>query len=253
MGRACCILGCPSGGDAPSHHIPKNPALFQKWKSVIYSEKMRNMTDEQIGKCAVCYRHFTDEDYLITFRVRKLRRGVTPSLNLPNIPAIYNEPNTVNTETAEISNASLNTCIKEETTSEISETGSFITEMEVSKTADIALFEDLPDETEPCLKQLQLNNQNKHMEQTSLAKDLFKLYCMKIMWRKRQAKFMEWRQYKKQAEQYEKTSTIQKLLSFLTSDEIASIKTKIIKSKYSPKVYVKEYHEIAKRKALEQL
>ncbi|XP_011064715.1 PREDICTED: uncharacterized protein LOC105152247 [Acromyrmex echinatior] len=86
MGRACCILGCPSGGDAPSHQIPKNPALFQKWKSLIYSEKIQHMTDEQISKCAVCYRHFADNDYLVTFRVRKLKRGVAPSLNLPNRP-----------------------------------------------------------------------------------------------------------------------------------------------------------------------
>lgn len=251
MGRACCILGCPSGGDAPSHHIPKNPALFQKWKSVIYSEKMKNMTDQQISKCAVCYRHFADDDYLLTFRVRKLKRGVIPSLNLPNIPATYNgELNTDKTETVE-SDASLKPLThveKEITESHI---------IGISETADFALFEDLPDEAELYLKQLQLNNKNKHMEQTNLTEDAFKLYCQKRILRRKQAKLIERQlillRYKKQAEHYEKTFTIQKLLSFLTPDEIASVKTRMRKSKYLPKIYVKEYHEIAKQRALHQL
>ncbi|XP_014477693.1 PREDICTED: uncharacterized protein LOC106746053 isoform X2 [Dinoponera quadriceps] len=50
MGRICCISGCTSGRDAPSHQIPKNPELFKKWKSMIYSEKIQHLTDEQISK-----------------------------------------------------------------------------------------------------------------------------------------------------------------------------------------------------------
>jgi len=292
MGRACCILGCPSGGDVPSHRIPKNPVLFQKWKSAIYSEKMKNMTDEQISKCAVCYRHFADDDYLVTFRVRKLKRGIPPSLNLPNKSAIdYGEPKKepYNMETVETSDASGNIC------NEKGIMESRIREMEVSETADVALFEDLPDEAEffkllqlnnqkrfvpheerfkqlqlnnqesfvphvERFKQLQLNNQERshvpRVERTNLTKD-FKLYCQKRILRRKRAKLIDQQlallRYKKQAEQYERTPTIQKLLSFLTSNRIASIKTRIRKSKYSPKVYVKEYHEIAKQRALGQL
>lgn len=249
MGRACCILGCTSGGDVPSHHIPKNPALFLKWKSAIYSEKIEKMTDEQISKCAVCYRHFSADDYLVTFRVRKLKRDVAPSLNLPNRPATNNDkPNAL--ETTETSDTSLNIRTEKKTTK------SGVPEVE-SKTDDVALFEDLPDEAEFCFKQLQLNKNAKkqRVEKTNSTEDLLQ-YCQKRKLRRKQMKLSEqqlaYLRYKKQAEQYEKTPTIQKLLSFFTHDEIASVKTEIRKSKYSPKIYVKKYHKIAKQRALGQ-
>lgn len=251
MGRACCVLGCPSGGDAPSHQIPKNPVLFEKWKSMIYSEKIQHLTDEQISKCAVCYRHFADDDYLVTFRVRKLKRGIAPSLNLPNKPA-SNASNTIKIK-PETSAASTSTFAAKEIT-EMMESHK---RMEIPETTQISLFEDTPGETEFFLFNQSQILPDIHTEQTNSSIETFKLnYKERLSKRKRMkltAEQLPLLRRRQQAKQYEKTPTVQKLLSFLTPAEIVSIKTKIRKSKYSPKVYVKVYHDIAQRKALGQL
>lgn len=244
MGRACCVQGCPSGGDAPSHQIPKNPTLFQKWKSLIYSEKIQHLTDEQISKCAVCYRHFADDDYLVTFRVRKLKRGVAPSLNLPNI-LVSGVSTTIKIEPQ----SSIDMfAVKEE--SEL--TGSQRI-MRVPDTNRIVLFED-PEETEFCLFDEPKTLPGKDTERTNSTVETLKLNHRDKILRKKRIKLsavqLPLLRRKQQAKQYEKTPTIQKLLSFLTPAEIASIKSKIRKSKYSPRVYVRMYHNIAKRKTL---
>ncbi|KAL6256333.1 hypothetical protein P5V15_012450 [Pogonomyrmex californicus] len=253
MGRACCVLGCPSGGDAPSHQIPKNPILFQKWKTMIYSEKIQHLTDEQISKCTVCYRHFADDDYLVTFRIRKLKRGVMPSLNLPNKPV----SNALNLSQTKSQTANTNIFI-EETKKEIKGNKTENqTIMEVSN--QITLFEDAPDapeEAEFCLFNQSLQTSlNEHTEEINSMTETFKLHHRKKISRRVRliAEQSSLLRHKKQAMQYEKTPTIQKLLSFLTPIEIMSIKNRIQKSRYSPKVYVKVYHDIAKRKALGQL
>ncbi|KYN27244.1 PREDICTED: uncharacterized protein LOC108757656 [Trachymyrmex cornetzi] len=244
MGRACCILGCPSGGDAPSHQIPKNPALFQKWKSLIYSEKIQHMTDEQISKCAVCYRHFADNDYLVTYRVRKLKRGVAPSLNLPNRPdssvpiMIKIEPQT--------SAANRETFTAKEEVTEIPRM------MEELETTQITLFKDIPEEIKSCSFDQPQILLDKNIEQTNLTAETFKLNHRERTSRKKRkltAKQLHLLQCKQQAKQYEKTPSIQKLLSFLTPAEIASIKTRIRKARYAPRIYVRIYHNIAQRKA----
>ncbi|XP_011874673.1 PREDICTED: uncharacterized protein LOC105565795 [Vollenhovia emeryi] len=242
MGRACCVLGCPSGGDAPSHQIPKNPVLFQKWKNMIYSEKIQHLTDEQISKCAVCYRHFADNDYLVTFRVRKLKRGIIPSLNLPNkltSDVIKIEP--------QISATSMSTF----TTNEVMESQKLTG---VPETAQNVPFPDTPEKNKFCLFDRPQTLPNKHIKRTNSTAEMFKLNCREKASRKKQVKSTAMHssllRCKQQAKQYEKTPTIQKLLSFLTIPEITFIKTRIRKSKYSPKVYVKVYHNIAKRKAL---
>lgn len=250
MGRACCVLGCPSGGDAPSHQIPKNPALFQKWKSIIYSEKIQHLSDEQISKCAVCYRHFADDDYLVTFRVRKLKRGIVPSLNLPNKPVssvldvIKIEPQT--------SSASTSTFDENQVT-EVLESQNITGVVPETKIA----FQDTPEEDETCLFNQPQILPSKHSEQTSLPAETLKLNYREKLLRKKRRKLttthLSLQRCKQQAKQYEKTPTIQKLLSCLTPIEITCIKTRIRKSRYSPKVYVRVYHDIAKRKALGQL
>lgn len=257
MGRACCVLGCPSGGDVPSHQIPKNPVLFQKWKNIIYSEKIQHLTDEQISKCAVCYRHFADDDYLVTFRVRKLKRGRAPSLNIPNKPAANNCKSS-------IFETELETEIKMETETFDAETSMFLenlnTESQKMEAPENGLFEDIPEEAGFYLrKQLQpISPDNKHnVKQTNATVERLELHYRKRALKRKRRKLMAEKyillRHKKQAEQYEKTPTIQKLLSSLTPDEIALAKAKIQMSKYSPRVYVKVYYDIAKRKALGQL
>ena len=84
MGRHCCVLGCSTGVSLPSHMFPKDVIMMNKWKKAIYSEKIQDLTDEQLRKCVVCYRHFADSDYEAMYRLRRLKPGVIPSLYLPN-------------------------------------------------------------------------------------------------------------------------------------------------------------------------
>lgn len=84
MGRHCCVLGCSSGVNLPSHMFPKDVIMMNKWKKAIYSEKIQDLTDEQLRKCVVCYKHFADSDYEAMYRLRRLKPGVIPSLYLPN-------------------------------------------------------------------------------------------------------------------------------------------------------------------------
>lgn len=240
MGRACCILGCPSGGDAPSHQIPKNPVLFQKWKDIIYSEKIQHMTDEQISKCTVCYRHFSSEDYLITYRVRKLKRGIAPSLNLPNRPAASSsgEPSTVETKLDVISKTSI---AKDDNTD----------------IPDIVLFEDAPETLEPYLFKQSPERilPNERIERAdSVMESAFQSYWKRKASRRKRARLKDKQimllRCKKQVERYERTPTIRKLISLLTAGELSAVKAKIQKSRYLPKVCVKVYNEIAKNMAL---
>lgn len=265
MGRACCILGCSSGADVPSHQIPKNPVLFKKWKNIIYSSKIEHLTDEQISKCVVCYRHFATEDYLVTFRVRKLKRGIAPSLNLPNQPITDScGPNIVYIEVKQELETSEENMIEIKQEMVEDETGVNVPE-ETHYSNKVALFEDLPETLEPVSNKLESYifeqspdiSLNESTEQIVSTTTLSKSNHRVQKPRKKQVKLTTQRlalfQRKKQAKQYERTSTVQKLLSHLTPADKSSIQIKIQRSKYSPKIYVKMYHDIAKRKALGQL
>lgn len=83
MGKACCVWECPSGANIPSHVFPKNPSQFQIWKQAVESPKIAHLTDEQLRKAVVCYRHFQDNDYCVGHEKRSLKRGVVPNLYLP--------------------------------------------------------------------------------------------------------------------------------------------------------------------------
>jgi len=57
---------------------------MNKWKKAINSENIQGLTDEQLRKCVVCYKHFADNDYEAMYRLRRLKPGVIPSLYLPS-------------------------------------------------------------------------------------------------------------------------------------------------------------------------
>lgn len=251
MGRACCVSGCPSGGDAPSHQIPKSPDLFKKWKSMIYNEKMQHLTDEQISKFTVCYRHFANEDYLVTYRVRKLKRGVAPSLNLPNRP-IKKEITVQDSSLSKSTEAEASTIQTKDTTRERVETIVF------------GLFEDPPETLEPhLLKQFVSSEKTSEqicqqpgmrMDQTDLIAKIDESSYRTETFKRKRMRLTEEQltlfQRKRQFEKYVKTPTIQKILSFLTSTEKLCLQNNIRKSKYLPRIYIRLYHDIAKRKAL---
>lgn len=202
----------------------------------------------------MCYRHFADDDYLVTFRVRKLKRGRAPSLNIPNKPVANNyKSSTVKIETE----------IRTESETFDADTSMFLedlnTESQGMVAPEIVLFEDIPEETGSYLrKQLQPILPDKpNVKQTNTTVEKFEVYGRKKALKRKRRKLMAEKlvllRLKKQAEQYEKTPTIQKLLSSLTPDEIALVKAKIQMSRYSPRAYVKAYYDFAKRKALGQL
>lgn len=126
-----------------------------------------------------------------------------------------------------------------------------------SETTKISLFEDTLKETVSCLYNQPQALLDKYTRQTNLTTEMFKLNHRGKISRKKQIKLtpthLSRLQCKHQAKQYEKTPTIQKLLSLLAPNDVASIKAKIQKSRYSPRVYIRTYHDIAKRKALGQL
>ncbi|XP_011152605.1 uncharacterized protein LOC105191123 isoform X2 [Harpegnathos saltator] len=213
MGRVCCVSGCPSGGDVPAHQIPKNPDLFKKWKNMIYSEKIEHLTDEQISK----------------------------------------------SDTASAS-ASTDTIVpiapKEESTEDEEET------------IVVGLFEDLPESLEPRLLKLPSSPMNmfeeafEQVDQNIDHIDLISEVCEssykpRIFRRRKRTKLTEKElmllQCKKQAERYAKTPTIRKLLSLLAATKRSKLQSKIQRSKYVPRVYVRLYHDIAKKNALGQL
>ncbi|XP_071554020.1 uncharacterized protein [Temnothorax nylanderi] len=96
MGRHCCVLGCSTGVNLPSHTFPKDVIMMNKWKRAVYSERIRDLTNEQLRKCVVCYRHFADTDYEAMYRLRRLKPGVVPSLHLPNSSSNNTETNNNN-------------------------------------------------------------------------------------------------------------------------------------------------------------
>ncbi|KAL0129512.1 hypothetical protein PUN28_001640 [Cardiocondyla obscurior] len=93
MGRHCCVRGCSTGVSLPSHTFPKDTIMLNKWKKAVYSEKIEGLTNEQLRKCVVCYKHFADTDYEAMYRLRRLKPGVVPSLCLPNNGNNNNEVN----------------------------------------------------------------------------------------------------------------------------------------------------------------
>lgn len=255
MGRACCVLGCPSGGNVPSHQFPKDPVLAHKWRTMIYSEKVKHLTDEQIKRCAVCYRHFTDDDYLVTYKVRKLKRGVTPSLNLPNNLSVDDSEIDVKQE---ISKTEMEIDI--DTNMFVTRTHtirSLRTDMEVPQTTDIILRNDIEEINSSLAEHSQQYLTNNHVNETDTTVEEFKLYCKLRALRRKRARLTTDQlillQRKKQADRYTKTPIIQKLLSLLTPTQKLSVQNKIKRSKYSPKIYVNIYHDIAKRIALGEL
>ncbi|XP_019888907.1 uncharacterized protein LOC105284485 isoform X3 [Ooceraea biroi] len=112
MGRHCCVKGCTTGVNLPSHIFPKDVILLNKWKKAIfgegYSENIQGLTDEQLRKCVVCYKHFADSDYVETYRLRRLKAGVIPSLHLPNHSNNNSEVNDNDSETSNSKNSSNN-------------------------------------------------------------------------------------------------------------------------------------------------
>lgn len=103
MGRHCCVLGCNTAVNLPSHMFPKDVNMMNKWKKAVYSKNIKDLSDEELRKYVVCYKHFADDDYDAMYRLRRLKPGVVPSLHLNNDNDIKEANNSIS-NSSEINN-----------------------------------------------------------------------------------------------------------------------------------------------------
>lgn len=245
MGRNCCVLGCSSGVHLPFHTFPKDLNMANRWKNAIYSKKIEHLNDEQIRKCIVCYRHFIDSDYETTYRLRRLKPGVVPSINLPNNGNNNCESVSVKEIEIEIPHTSTSTLCKE---IEILKDEEF--PVETSQNINNSLNEDVPVAGPSSPKISSYCLLDKHMKYFhKFTPKMWKLYRITCVLKKKQEiiakRQLSFRQRIRQAKQYSKSSAIEKLLSSLTPAQRTFIQTQIKTSKYAPKVciYIHIYME----------
>ncbi|XP_018368332.1 PREDICTED: uncharacterized protein LOC108764547 [Trachymyrmex cornetzi] len=80
MVRACCIPGCLSGQNVPSHMFPKDIERHKQWFKEL---NMKVIEDEkELKKLRICYQHFRNEDYTNSPTRRTLERNAIPSINV---------------------------------------------------------------------------------------------------------------------------------------------------------------------------
>lgn len=249
MGRHCCVSGCSTGVNLPSHTFPKDITMMNKWKKAVYSENIRELTDEQLRKCVVCYRHFADSDYEATYRLRRLKPGVIPSLYLPDNGNNNSEADNGN------NNTEANVTIKEPETMDTNiavhmeeiEIIEIIEEEEaavqVSQNTITPINEDplespLEKNTTRSLLDLHTVLQGKHFHK--FTPKMWKLYKLSCILRKKQEmvvkRQLSFRERIRQAKQYSKSPAIEKLLSSLIPVERAFLQMQIKATKYAPKV-----------------
>ncbi|KYN12734.1 hypothetical protein ALC57_15093 [Trachymyrmex cornetzi] len=71
MVRACSVFNCTSTGIMPSHTFPINTKIREKWmKSLI----LKPYKENEINKLRVCYKHFKENDYTGSPKLRRLIR-----------------------------------------------------------------------------------------------------------------------------------------------------------------------------------
>ncbi|KYN11761.1 PREDICTED: uncharacterized protein LOC108767941 [Trachymyrmex cornetzi] len=80
MVRACCIPGCLSGQNVPSHMFPKDIERHKQWFKEL---NMKVIEDEkELKKLRICYQHFRNEDYTNSPTRRTLEQNAIPSINV---------------------------------------------------------------------------------------------------------------------------------------------------------------------------
>lgn len=271
MGRTCCVLGCSSGVYLPSHAFPKDVVMMNKWKKAVYSEKIRDLTDEQLRKCVICYRHFADTDYEPIYRLRRLKSGVVPSLYLPNNGNNNNETNSGNDREINNDNNNIETIentIKSESETVDTSATDQVEEIEIIEIIEEKHMEEVDRHNKEESQSILINNNTSINEDplklepspknsTSSLLDLhtllhgkcfhkftpkmWKLYRLSCILKKKQEavvkRQLSFRERIKQAKQYSKSAAIEKLLSSLTPVQQTFLQLQIKTTKYAPKVH----------------
>lgn len=78
MVRACCVLNCTTISTMPSHVFPKNSKISDKWLANLI---LKSYKEDELHKLRVCYKHFKDTDYTLSFKLRKLNPTAVPYMN----------------------------------------------------------------------------------------------------------------------------------------------------------------------------
>lgn len=94
MGRKCCVPGCKSGKNVPSHQFPKNPEKCSKWIQSLKLDHFKNHTSTQMQNNRVCHEHFRPEGYSPCLHKRVLLNIAVPIplvIQHDNINPVSNE------------------------------------------------------------------------------------------------------------------------------------------------------------------
>lgn len=235
MGRHCCVSGCSTAISLPFHTFPKDITMAKKWKKAVYSDKIQNLSDEQLRKCIVCYKHFADTDYEATYRLRRLKPGVVPSLYLPN--NADQEP-TITSESETQAPLTSSTAIENIQTMENQQYY-----MEETSRVINPLNGDMIEPGSSLTKEL-TQHLDKHTEYFHyFTPKMWKLYRIACILKKKQntvaRKKLSFNQRIRQAKQYSKSPVIEKLLSLLTPAQRMFVQMQIKTLVHAPKVSLK--------------
>ncbi|KYQ47206.1 hypothetical protein ALC60_13776 [Trachymyrmex zeteki] len=77
--RACCVSGCKSSGNVPSHQFPKNVKHRIDWLQRL---RLTEENENIIIKLRVCYKHFKNTDYSCCINKRRLVDTAIPSIDI---------------------------------------------------------------------------------------------------------------------------------------------------------------------------
>lgn len=80
MVRACCVPGCNSGVNVPSHKFPKNPERCSEWIKSLNMQHLENYCANDLQKFKICYKHFCEQDYNYSLHNRILSSIAVPVL-----------------------------------------------------------------------------------------------------------------------------------------------------------------------------
>lgn len=98
MGKKCCVPGCKSGINVPSHQFPKNPERCSKWIQSLKLDYFKNYTSTQMQNYKVCHEHFRSEDYSPC-----LHKRVLLNIAVPVPLGIHGSINTVSNDMQSVS------------------------------------------------------------------------------------------------------------------------------------------------------
>lgn len=88
MKQACIVPRCTSNRRTPSHQFPKDPGRRLLWLKNIKLQNIEHIISEARNNIRICYKHFSEEDYIYSIHRRKLKDDAVPHHNIPEMKCI---------------------------------------------------------------------------------------------------------------------------------------------------------------------